>query len=143
MAWEPFRVLDVDLVVAVLLAAALTLIHVTVARRRRVQTPSPALSVQVRQASGHVTVAIRGELDLATAPALQHELVELLALVPESMVLDLRRLDFVDSTGMHALIEVHDVARRLGVELELCALSPPASRVVDAMGVRQLFTIAA
>jgi anti-anti-sigma factor len=143
MESEPFRMLDIDLLVAVVLALVLTLIHVAVVRRRRTAPLPPALSVRVKQEAGHVTVAIHGELDLATAPALEHELVELLKLVPDSLMLDLRDLAFIDSTGMHALIEVHDVAGRLGVELELCALSPPTNRVVDAMGVRELLKIAA
>ncbi len=46
-------------------------------------------------------VVLRGELDLAAAPALEELLVEIAG---STVVVDLTKLDFIDSTGMGALI---------------------------------------
>jgi anti-sigma B factor antagonist len=54
--------------------------------------------------AGDALIALSGELDLSGAPALDHE-IEQLAARPEirRVVLDLRRLDFLDSSGLRSV----------------------------------------
>ena len=49
----------------------------------------------------------RGDLDLAAAPELRESLSLALRSDAPSIVIDLRGLDFLDSTGLKALIEAH------------------------------------
>jgi anti-sigma B factor antagonist len=49
----------------------------------------------------------RGDLDLAAAPELRETLSLALRSDAPAVVIDLRGLDFLDSTGLKALVEVH------------------------------------
>ena len=49
---------------------------------------------------------LRGELDLATAPRLEHALAE----AGDDVLLDLRGLTFMDSTGVRVLLEAAEGA---------------------------------
>jgi hypothetical protein len=64
-------------------------------------TPVPdAFDVHVRRSESRVDVVVRGELDLATAPRLRAVLDEVVASGIAELGLDLRALDFMDSSGI-------------------------------------------
>ena len=52
----------------------------------------------------HAVLVVTGELDAATAPKLHDELVRLAADGVDRIVLDLRRLSFVDSFGLGVIV---------------------------------------
>jgi anti-anti-sigma factor len=54
------------------------------------------------QGDGEAVVAVRGELDMLTAPLLEEALADLDATL--AVVIDCRELTFVDSTGLRAFI---------------------------------------
>jgi anti-anti-sigma factor len=97
--------------------------------------PAP-FSVDVREAGGKLVVAVRGELDLATAPQLED------ALLPGlrdggSAVLDLRGLDFMDSTGVRVIVAAHLAAEESEGYLALVRTDPagPVGRVLEISGL--------
>jgi anti-anti-sigma factor len=61
------------------------------------------LAVDVSMSGQTARVALAGELDIATAPALEQALGELSADV-EQLLLDLRQLAFIDSTGLRVVL---------------------------------------
>ena len=67
------------------------------------QTPGDGLQIDVSRLDGHAVLAIRGEIDLATAPAfgaaMEQEFQDV-ALV----VLDLAGVTFMDSSGLNVLV---------------------------------------
>lgn len=67
---------------------------------------------EVRTAARGTVVTLTGELDVASSPILEAELGRLsdAALV----VVDLRGLSFIDSTGLGVLVRAHQVARAQG-----------------------------
>ena len=71
--------------------------------------------LQVERNGGRARVAVRGELDLGTAARLERCLAELLER-REPVLLDLRELTFMDSTGLCALLKAREQAQahRLG-----------------------------
>jgi anti-anti-sigma factor len=66
-----------------------------------------------------VTLTMTGELDILSSPSLEFALARLLDSDAELVIVDLRRLEFMDSTGLHVLIQahqrMHDAGRRLAV----------------------------
>jgi anti-anti-sigma factor len=62
-------------------------------------------------------VTIQGELDLATAPRLEAELDRLHGDDLVRAVVDLRRLVFLDSTGLEAIVKFHKRASDEGVDV--------------------------
>ena len=64
---------------------------------------------------GTLTIGLDGELDLATAPALERLLREVERDRWPTVVLDLRQLSFIDSSGIRALLTANDrIGRRDG-----------------------------
>ncbi len=69
-----------------------------------------AFSLEVTERGGLTLVAPTGELDLPTVPRLAEEL-DRLATVDRHIVLDLRGLQFMDSTGLALILRFHQRAK--------------------------------
>lgn len=97
--------------------------------------PAP-FDVSVRDAGEHVLVAVRGELDLAVADDLEGIL---LPLVREGRhaILDLRDLEFMDSTGVRVLVSAHLAAQERGGRFSIVRTSEgtPVRRVLEISGL--------
>ena len=102
-----------------------------------------AVEVQLRE---HVTIVQpRGELDIATVETLRSTLdaaiAEALRAALDSvdgaarLVLDLRGLSFIDSTGLHLLMVSDERAKRDGLLLTLIAPAPPIDRAIQVCGL--------
>ena len=64
------------------------------------------------------TVALEGELDFGTAFDVELRLEEAMRRA-NRLVIDLRPLSFIDSTGLGVIVEANQRARREGVTLEI------------------------
>ncbi len=64
-----------------------------------------------------LTIALQGDLDISGVPTLEKELKRLEAQSPSHIVLDLRKLTFLDSSGLRAIVSADSRARRDGWEL--------------------------
>jgi anti-sigma B factor antagonist len=60
------------------------------------------------------TIALSGEVDMLAVPALQAAVRELCDQRAPEIVLDLRRVTFMDSTGLKATVAAHQLCRRRG-----------------------------
>ena len=76
-----------------------------------------------------------GELDLATIPIVDTQLSELMAAGFSSVVVDLRKLRFLDSSGVRLLLSWTAKSRAAGVDLRLIPGPPAVQRVIDVTGV--------
>ena len=68
---------------------------------------------RVDQPGGPVLLRLRGELDVHGAPSLRGQLLDLLPERPP-LVVDLKPLDFMDSSGLAVLLELRSRARQNG-----------------------------
>ena len=77
---------------------------------------APRFAVEAAQEAEVATVAVIGELDLATGPQLEAALG---ALDPgyERLVIDLSRCSFFSSVGIRIVLDEHDRGARDGFEL--------------------------
>lgn len=66
-------------------------------------SPGPLSIERHKLADGSTQLSLVGELDLATLHLLEQEL-DRIAPTEKALILDLRRLDFIDSSGLHALL---------------------------------------
>jgi len=80
--------------------------------------------------AGDATVRLSGELDISTAAALERVLADFaVAGEPSRIVMDLRGLRFMDSTGLRLLVTADLRLRREGRELALIAGPEAVHRV--------------
>ena len=99
-----------------------------------VARPRP-FRVDVQRRNDVTIVQPQGELDLATVQTLQAALdgVERAG----RLVLDLRGLSFIDSSGLHLLVALHSRAQRAGFQLTLVAPAAPADKAIQVSGLDQ------
>lgn len=89
----------------------------------------------------HIVIALRGELDLSTVPALKTRLHSFLDGSVPRLILDLAGLTFMDSAGMAALVIADRRARQLGVGLVLAGPQQIVARVLSLTALDQHFPV--
>ena len=90
------------------------------------------LSFQTTVTGDVAVVALSGELDVAGAALLEHELSRVAADHDvQGLVLDLRELEFMDSTGLRLMVLADDRARAEGRRLQLVRGRPDVQRVFE------------
>jgi anti-anti-sigma factor len=94
--------------------------------------PEPFL-VEIRPARSRVVVAPRGELDLATTDRLADEIDGLVNAGFDEIVLDLRELTFMDSTGLSLVVRQ---AQRPDATVVIVDGPAPVARLFDLTGMR-------
>ena len=72
------------------------------------------LDVMSEDRNGLVHVALVGELDLSTVAKVQEELRRVEASSPATLVVDLSKLTFLDSTGLRCIVTADERARAEG-----------------------------
>jgi anti-sigma B factor antagonist len=90
-------------------------------------------------AGDHAVVAARGELDLATAPAVLREIRASLALPISGVTIDLGYVTFVDSSGVQALVTARNNAIEHGIGFRLDSVPRQARRVLETCHLLDLF----
>ncbi len=88
-----------------------------------------------------VRLALSGELDIVSTPALEETTAELPGLDVDLVVIDLRGLQFMDSTGLHLLIRTHQQAHDLGRRFVLIRGADQVQRLFDLTGLTETLTI--
>jgi anti-sigma B factor antagonist len=96
----------------------------------------PPFSIDVAQQGDRTYLSLSGELDLATVGELEDALNGRLG-AGEDIVVDLRNLAFMDSSGVRALVAGHAAARE--ADGSLVIVRPPqgseVDRVIDVSGI--------
>jgi anti-sigma B factor antagonist len=96
--------------------------------------------VEVRNVDGATVIAVSGELDLASSPALQEEL-DRIASDSTLLVIDLRELEFMDSTGLSVLVRAHQRAEEQGRRLAMVKGPQQVQRLLSLTGVSDRLTV--
>jgi anti-anti-sigma factor len=99
------------------------------------------LEIITEQREGQTFVALVGELDIATAPRFEEGLVEVERDTPGTLVLDLRRVEFIDSTGLRAVIAADERARSVGRRLVIVRGPAAVERVFSVTQLDQRLEI--
>ena len=87
--------------------------------------------VQVQERDGCVVLAVSGEVDLGTAPRLREQLNDLVAAGHLRVVVDLTAVEFLDSTGLGALVAGFKRLRAHDGELRLVCVPGRIRKVFE------------
>jgi anti-anti-sigma factor len=102
-------------------------------------TPAPGgLSISSAIEDGVASIVLHGELDLATAPELEHTIASIEEHAPSRLVIDLRDLQFIDSTGLRLLLQADARWRKRGAQIVLRPGEDAVQRVFDVTGARDV-----
>lgn len=81
-----------------------------------------------------------GELDLASSALLEEQLETVAR--SESVIVDLRKLEFIDSTGLSVLVKAHQEAQESGRKFGLVRGSAQVQRLLGLTGLAERLTVA-
>jgi anti-anti-sigma factor len=95
------------------------------------------LCLCARTECGYVIAALRGELDIASAPTLREQLLGLLCPAPSRLIIDLSAVSYADASGLAVLVSTARRAGLLGGHLRLASPSPEVARVLSITGLNQ------
>jgi anti-sigma B factor antagonist len=87
------------------------------------------------------TLTLGGELDLVSSPALQQALDDAAGSDADLIIVDLRELEFMDSTGLHALVNAQRRIEELGRRFALVRGGESVQRLFELTGVVDGLTI--
>jgi anti-anti-sigma factor len=94
------------------------------------------LSLHTYQETDSVRVEVSGELDLSSALTFEEELRRIEnACMPALLVLDLRSLKFMDSTGLRLILSAHARAVNRGRKLAIVEGGEAVRRIFRLTGV--------
>ena len=94
-----------------------------------------------RGADGVATVRVRGDLDLAGAPAFHAAADSALAGGAAGVVIDFSEITFIDSTGLGALVRIHTAATDAGRTMRLVKVPEVAARTITIGGLASLLGV--
>jgi len=100
-----------------------------------------AWRIEVIREPGHTALRVTGDLDLETAPQVLAAIEPHLAGGTEPLVLDLSRLTFIDSSGLSALIRVHQRTTDAGRGLAIVPPTPPVAKVLEITGLDEVLPL--
>src|SRR5215212_4417704 len=98
--------------------------------------PPEEFAISTREIDGRAHVMLRGELDLATAPELEQLLTERID-ANQEVIVDLRGLEFMDSSGIRVLVAAHARAGRTGTRFVVVRPEPSSAvaKIVEVSGL--------
>ena len=96
------------------------------------------METSVETVDGYMVIHVAGEVDLASAPALDEQIAALMAHGPQQLVIDLSEVTFMDSTGLGVLVKALKRSRETGTRLDLIVTS---ERVLKVFAITGLDTV--
>jgi anti-sigma B factor antagonist len=98
-----------------------------------------ALKITNREVDGVTVLALDGRIVLGEETvALREKVKGQLAAGKKQLVLDLRNVTFIDSSGLDALVVAHSSAKSCGASLRLCNLG---LRFNELLQITKLYTV--
>ena len=94
------------------------------------------LGVHTDEGPDAVRVSLEGELDLSNVLCVEEELLKVEKRKP-ALVLDLRRLRFIDSTGLRVIVSAHQRAMKQGRKLRIVQGGDAVKRLFRLSGLER------
>jgi anti-sigma B factor antagonist len=89
------------------------------------------LRIGSREREGSHTLLLEGELDIASAPMLEATIEDVCARQPSELILDMTKVEFVDSSGLNAILRGKALCEQHGFDFCLSPAQRPVERVFE------------
>jgi anti-sigma B factor antagonist len=99
------------------------------------------MNIQKRMAGDVTILSLDGRLDLTSASALKEASKDVLSSSNKKMVLNLDRVDFINSSGLGALVSILKEVRNSQGSMKLTNLAPYVKEIFDITQLSNIFDI--
>ena len=99
--------------------------------------PAPELQLNSEEKADEIVVRGTGKITASTVSSLQATIREQIS-KSKKVVIDLGSVDYIDSSGLGALVSVYMAASRVGCELEI---ANPKQRIRDLFKLTKLSSV--
>jgi len=103
--------------------------------------PPRPLSFDVLRDGDEACLGVAGEIDMATAPALEEAALTLLDERPRRLVLDFAGVPFCDSSGIGVLVRLYNKATVTGCRVSIRQPTPNVRAILDMTALTRIFHI--
>jgi len=101
------------------------------------------LSVRVARTASGTTVAVSGRVNIDSSPHLRSLLLQLLRKeASQTVIIDLSKTSYLDTSGVATLLEALKAARQRPVKLHLIGVSGQVKMLAEILEVAQIFRAA-
>ena len=105
-------------------------------------TPEPGhFHVSAERIGAGALVEVEGELDIATVPELERAVTRMRSQGLERLVIDLRRVSFLDSMSIELLLRLHGELTAAGASLVIVRGPRAVDRIFDLMELERVLTV--
>ena len=99
----------------------------------------PAFSVT--RSNEATTLAVRGSLDINTAPQLADEIDRIVADKPTLVIVDMSALDLIDSSGVAALVKLYKGVRGVGGNMTISGARDQPLAIFRLLRMDRVFNV--
>jgi len=100
-----------------------------------------SVSIATERNGSAIIFRLRGSLDIATSPSVRAALLEEAGDGKQEIIVDLTELEFLDSTGLGALIGAQRRALEQGGHVRLVVNEGPIARLLNITGLVRVFSV--
>ena len=97
--------------------------------------------VETTERDGVNVLTLRGEIDVYTAPQLRQTIVDLVDGGATNIVVDMRKVEFLDSTGLGVLVEGLRRIKSKDGDLSIVATQDKILKIFDITGLNKAFSL--
>ncbi len=99
------------------------------------------MEVRQKTVENGTVLTPQGEIDLGRAPDFRAHLAAAQRKKPAKVIIDLKDVPYMDSSGVATLVEAMQAARRGGSKLILCGLQEKVRSIFEIARLDMVFTI--
>jgi len=99
------------------------------------------MNLTVEKVSSHLIIKLDGQFDLHTAKDFKTKVTRYLNKEDKNLILDLETIDFIDSSGIGAILSIYKKVEKNGVELVIINISSPLKRVFELSGLLNIIRL--
>jgi anti-sigma B factor antagonist len=102
----------------------------------------PMADVQFDREDGTVVAIVSGEVDMSNATSVRQQIAESVTSGDEAVIVDMTELSFMDSAGLHGVIELGTVLAERRQRFLLCVPhDSPIARAIEIVGLPQTVSV--
>ena len=99
------------------------------------------MTVSSRAVEGGFVVDAQGDVDMQSSPKMREELRKLVAQKPSLIVVNLKDVSYIDSSGLATLVECLQSSRKIDARMVLTGVGETIKDIFELSGLNRVFDI--